>query len=143
MYKKILVISIIVILCIGNVYFYNKSSKLDYAIKIGTPSGTGTTVEKTDFSEALSDKEEANILTFSLMEGISIEKPEVCNNIPTSTIWFNDWNEGVVYYIVNLWEDGDTIIVETDVNSEKPLYKKIDGSIAVEIKKLIDKYTIK
>lgn len=143
MYKKILLALLVALLILGNVYFYNKTEKIDYAIKIGTPSGSGSSVERTDFSKPLSDKDEANALIFSLMDGISIDKPKVCEKLPNSTIWFDDWNIGATYFIVNLWVDENDIIVETNVNSSAPTYKKIIGDRATSINNLINKYKIK
>ncbi|MGL5087233.1 MAG: hypothetical protein ACRC68_16225 [Clostridium sp.] len=149
MYKKILVIILIAILVIGNVYFYNKTKKLDrdikkldYDISIGTPVGSRSSIERTDFVKPLFDREEASRIIFSLMDGISIDKPKVCEKLPDSTIWFNGLDEGVVYYIVNLWVDENTIIVETNVNAPEANYKKIVGNNAIEIKKIIEKYKI-
>lgn len=127
----------------GNVYFYSKTEKLDYSILIGTPSGNGNTVERTDFSKPLSDKDEASEIIFTLMNCDSIDKPKICERLPDSTIWFNSWDVGITYFVVNLWVDGNDIIVESNVNSSTPWYRKITGDRAIGMKNIIEKYKIK
>lgn len=143
MHKKIFFIILTALLVLSSVYFYKKTEKLDYAIRIGTPVGSGSSIDRTDFAKPLSDKGEANILIFSLMDSISIDKPKICEKLPDSTIWFDDWNVGATYFIVNLWVDDNAIIVETDVHSPEPTFKEIVGDRATELKKIIDKYKIK
>lgn len=139
MYKKILVAALIALLFSGNIYFYNKTEKLDYAIRIGTHASRG----EINFNKPLSNREDSNMVIFSLIDGISIEKPTVCEKLPDSTIWIDDWTLGATYLIVNLWVDNDTVIFETGVNSTEPEYKKVDGARGVELKKLLAKYNLK
>lgn len=115
---------------------------MDYSIIIGTISGTNNTLEKIDFSNPLSNKDDANLIIFPLMRAESIEKPEICEGLPDSTIYFNSWNEGVTYSIFYLWFNENNFIIENNVNSETPIYKKITDFDAEEFKKIIDKYKI-
>ncbi|MGL4772979.1 MAG: hypothetical protein ACRC2K_05370 [Clostridium sp.] len=73
----------------------------------------------------------------------SIGKPEACEKLADSTIWFNSWDKGMTYFIVNLWIDGDNVIVESNVNSTTPSYKKITGDRATTLKSIVEKYKIK
>lgn len=140
--KKILLFLLITILVLSNGYLYTKMEKLDYAIVIGTPAVNGNVIERTDFSKPLSDKDDFNTVIFTLIDGQPIDKPEVCQRLADSTIRFNDWDFGVTYYIVNVWFDGNDIIIENNVNSESPNYRKISGSRATELKRIIEKYSI-
>ncbi|MGL5149918.1 MAG: hypothetical protein ACRC7N_05000 [Clostridium sp.] len=142
MYKKILLVLLIAILVSGNVYLYNKMENLDYSIIIGTPYGSSNVVERTDFSKPLSDRDEVNEIIFTLMSGDSIVKPDVCKKLPDSTIWVNDWDIGATYFVVNIWVDGDDIIIESGINSVSPSYKKVTGDRATTLKSIMQKYKI-
>lgn len=75
------------------------------------------------------------------MDAVSIDKPKVCEKIPDLAIWFSDRKEGITYYIVNLWVDENALVIETD--GEQPKYKLIDGSKALELKKILKRYKAK
>lgn len=142
MYRKVLIVIIIVILGLGNIYFYNQSQKLDYAINIGIPITGSDSTTGIKFYEPLTDKEEASLLIFAFMSGISIEKPKICQKSPNFTIWFNDWDKGIMYRQVNMWLDGNSVIIEIDVNADHSEYRQIDGNRAENLKNIIEKYTI-
>ena len=142
MYKKILILIIIIVLGIGNIYFYKQSKKLVYDINIGVPVDVEGETYGIDFYETLSDRDEANLLIFSFMSGVSIEKPKVCEELPKLTVWFSEWEKGITYRQVNMWIDNDKVIIETDVNSEMPNYRMIDGNRAEDLKKIIEKYSV-
>lgn len=149
MYKKILIAIIIIVLGLGNVYFYNKSKKLDYAIRIGTPT-EGYIVKEDgnfpstgiDFYEPLSDRNEANILLFSLLNSVSVEKPKVCETLPNLVVYISEWKNGVTYYQVSMWIDDDTVIIKTDIDDTESKYKAISGTRASDLKNLIEKYDV-
>lgn len=131
--KKILIFISIIILFIGNIYFINKSQKLDYEILIGIPikgENSDTICVNTSKSKPLNNRNEINIIIFSLMNASSIEKPELSKSIPGSTIWSNDSKEGITYYKINLWINENSIIIENE-NETKTEYKKIDNTYSI------------
>ncbi len=141
MVKKILFVIFIALLVLGNIYFYSKTEKLDYAITIGKPVGKyskTTGVDGVVFYEPVTDKGEANLLIFSFMKGVSIDKPKKCENLPDLTVVFNDWEKNIAYYQVNLWVDGDNVVIAND--GPGPEYKMINNGRAVELKKIIERY---
>lgn len=143
MYKKILIVISIALLVLGNIYFYNKTENLDYAITIGVPTGNDYSTMGIDYYEPLTDKDkdEANLLIFSLMDGVSIDKPKVCEELPNVAIMFSDWKNNISYYKVYLWINGNDVVIASD--EFQPKYKIIDDSRAIEIKKIIEKYKVK
>lgn len=143
MYKKVLLVIFIVLLVLGNIYFYNQAKKLDYAITIGKPVGSNYQTMGVNFYEPLSDRDDANLLIFSLMDGVSVDKPKVFEELPNLTVWFNDWEKNTSYYQANLWINENSIIIETNRHGDQPKYKIIDSSKSSELKKLIKKYTVK
>lgn len=140
MYKKILIV-ISIALLLGNIYFYNKTENLDYAITIGVPTGSDYSSMGIDYYEPLTDKDEANLLIFSLMDGVSIDKPKVCKELPNLAIMFSDWKKNISYYKVYLWINGNDVVIASD--ESQPKYKIIDDSRAIEVKKIIEKYKVK
>ena len=140
--KNIVLFLLISLLVLSNGYLYTKIKKLDYAIMIGTQFVDDNAQVKTIFSKPLSDKNEFTTVIFTLMDGQSIDKPEVCEKLADSTIFFNDWDFEVTYCTVNLWFDGNDIIIENNVNSKSPNYRKISGDRATELKRIIEKYSI-
>lgn len=147
MYKKILIAIVIIVLGLGNIYFYNQSKKLDYAIRIGT-TVEGHIVEEDgnypsigfDFYEPLSDRDEANILLFSLLNGVSVEKPKVCETLPNLVVYISDWKNEITYYTASMWIDDDIVIIKIDVDDTE--YKAISGKSASDLKNLIEKYDV-
>ena len=143
MYKKVLLVTFIVLLVLGNIFFYNQTQKLDYSITIGIPimgEGTYPSMGIDFYDEPLSDRNEANLLIFSFMNAVSIDKPKVCEELPNLTVWINDWKNGISYYQVNLWLNENSIIIESDECGEEPKYKIIDGSNVTELKKVFERY---
>ena len=132
-----------VLLSATSLYMYSNYEKVDYAIKIGTPTGSSSLEEKILFNEPLYDKKEANLLIFSLINAKSIDKPKISEKLPNAVISFDDWKEGVNYFKAKLWIDGDNIVVETNDSLVNSDYKLISGSEATDIKKIVEKYHIK
>lgn len=144
MYKKVLIGIVIVLLVCGNIYFYNQSQKLDYRIMMGVPvtgQGDYPSTGINFYDEPLSDRDDANLLILSFMDGVSVDKPKVCEKLPNLTVVFNDWKKNISYYQVNLWIDGDKVIIGTNTHESK--YKIIDSSQAIELKKIIERYPTK
>lgn len=130
--KKILIFISIIILFIGNIYFINKSQKLDYEILIGIPikgENSDTICVNLSKSKPLNNRNEINIIIFSLMNASSIEKSELSKSIRGSTIWINDSKEGITYYKINFWINENSIIIENE-NETKTEYKKLIAHIA-------------
>lgn len=139
MYKKVFIIIVTILLVAGNIYFYNQSKKLDYRITVGKPVGNDYATMGIDlYDKPLSNKDEYNLLIFSLINGTYIEKPEVCEKLPDLQISFNDWEENIEYSIVNFWINEDSVVIE--LNGQKPDYRIIEGSRATDLKKIIERY---
>ncbi|MBS6503730.1 MAG: hypothetical protein KH415_19310 [Clostridium sp.] len=77
----------------------------------------------------MNNRNEINIIIFSLMNASSIEKSELSKSIRGSTIWINDSKEGITYYKINFWINENSIIIENE-NETKTEYKKLIAHIA-------------
>lgn len=145
MYKKVMIAVVIVLLALGNIYFYNKAQKLDYVITVGKPVSeepqSMTVNYAVDYYEDLKDRDEVNLLMFSLMNYEVVDKPKVCDNLPDLAIMISDTRDNMSYYQTNLWIDGDSVVMVT--NGDEPIYKLIDGNRAIELKKIIERYPVK
>ena len=146
MYKKVSIVLLGILLALsvlGNVYFYKQTKKLDYSIMIGKPVGNDYLTTAVDYHETLTDKDsdKATLLIFSLMDGVSIDKPEISENLPNLAIMFSDRRQKIGYYTAKFWVDGDTVIIENSLS--EPKYRLLDGYRAEELKKLIETYKVK
>ena len=54
---------------------------------------------------------------------------------------FSESKENIAYYIVNIWLDGDTVIIGND--GDETDYKIINADRAVELKNIIERYGTK
>ncbi len=138
MFKKVLITLLVILLGLSNIFLYTTRDKMDYDIIIGTPGTEGT-----DLSVPISDKNEASMLIFSLMNSESIAQPEITEDKPDSIIWINDSKEGFSYTTASLWIDGSGIILGTNVDSDYPLYKELSGGRAADMIQIIRKYQTK
>lgn len=138
MFKKVLITILVILLGLSNIFLYTTRDKMDYDIIIGTPGTEGT-----DLSVPISDKNEASMLIFSLMNSESVAPPEITEDKPDSIIWINDSKEGFSYTTVSLWIDGSGIILGTNVDSDYPLYKELSGGRAADMIQIIRKYQTK
>lgn len=138
MFKKVLITVLVILLGLSNIFLYTTRDKMDYDIIIGTPGTEGT-----DLSVPISDKNEASMLIFSLMNSESVAPPEITEDKPDSIIWINDSKEGFSYTTVSLWIDGSGIILGTNVDSDYPLYKELSGGRAADMIQIIRKYQTK
>lgn len=138
MFKKVLITLLVILLGLSNIFLYTTRDKMDYDIIFGTPGTEGT-----DLSVPISDKNEASMLIFSLMNSESIAQPEITEDKPDSIIWINDSKEGFSYTTVSLWIDGSGIILGTNVDSDYPLYKELSGGRAADMIQIIRKYQTK
>ncbi|SCK03386.1 Uncharacterised protein [uncultured Clostridium sp.] len=143
MYKKIGIIVLILVLALGNVYFYTKIDKLDYDIIIGTTVIGENSDIAINFSKSkpISNKDDFNSIVFSLMDSVSIDKPKICENPPDSVITFNDRKDGIQYYTANIWINNNSLIIKS--NGNESTYKIIEADRAQEIIKIIKKYITK
>lgn len=146
MYKKVLIgiLGILLVLsALGNVYFYKQTKKLDYSIIIGKPVGNNSSTMGIHYHETLTDKDsdQATLLIFSLMDGVSIDKPEISKNLPNLAIMFSDRRQNLGFYTAKFWIDGDTVIMENSL--AEPEYRLIDGYRTEELKELIESYKVK
>lgn len=142
MYKKVLLTIAIVLLVFGNIYLSTKTEKLDYDITVGIPvrGEDGSVASNFLNAKPVLDKSESNSLIFYFMDATSIDKPEICENLPNLVIKFNDSKDGIQYYKVNVWIDGNSLIIGT--TGEQPKYKIIDNGREEEILKIIEKYRV-
>ncbi|WP_312653653.1 hypothetical protein [Proteiniclasticum sp.] len=138
MFKKVLITILVILLGLSNIFLYTTRDKMDYDIIIGTPGTEGT-----DLSVPISDKNEASMLIFSLMNSESIAQPEITEDKPDSIIWINDSKEGFSYTTVSLWIDGSGIILGTNVDTDYPLYKELSSGRAADMIQIIRKYQTK
>lgn len=146
MYKKvsIVILGILLVLSVlGNMYFYKQTKKLDYSIMIGKPVESDYSTTAVDYHETLTDKDsdKATLLIFSLMDGVSIDKPEISKSLPNLAIMFSDRRQNLGYYTAKFWIDGDTVIIENSLSESK--YRLLDGHRAEELKNLIESYKVK
>ena len=96
-----------------------------------------------DYYETLTDKDsdKATLLIFSLMDGVSIDKPEISENLPNLSIMFSDRRQNLGFHIAKFWIDDDTVIIENGLSESN--YRILDGHRAEELKKLIETYKVK
>ena len=142
MFKKIATIILVIFLTLSNIFLYSKVNKSDYDIKIGTP-----TVSENDNNLAInfsnfkpiSNKDEFNLITFYLIDAISIDKPQICDNIPNWVITFNNKKDKIQYYTAYIWIDGNSLIIKSN-NEEENDYKIIKDINAETVIKIIEKY---
>ena len=72
---------------------------------------------------------------------VSIDKPEISENLPNLAIMFSDRRQKIGYYTAKFWVDGDTVIIENSLS--EPKYRLLDGHRAEELKQLIETYKVK
>ncbi|GEM_PF-2050944 len=129
MNKKISVLVLVIIFGMFFVYIYGEHNPLDYSVMIGRPvtSENHSMVNGVDFtnSTSLSNKQDINKLIFSLMDAVSIPKPELSENIPDATLWISDSSEGITYYKTNIWIGEKAIVIERDTDIVPHQYKEI------------------
>lgn len=140
MFKKLSLLIIISLLLGSNIYLYTKTEKLDYDILVGTPvKGEDESIGSNFLnSKPISNKDDFNTLIFYLMDATSIDKPKICENLPDSIITFNDWENGIQYYEINIWINKNSLIIGTI--GEESSYKIIENNRAEEILNIIEKY---
>lgn len=121
----------------SNIYFLNKCRKPAHKIRIGTPA-IGKHI---DYSTPLKDKKDAMIIEHELINAKTIEKPAIADEVPNATIIVEDWSNGGIYALGDIWiQDEKVIFTESIWDIE---YNELTGERAKEIKKIILKYTSK
>lgn len=141
--KKILTAILVIVLIISNVYLLYESQKSDYEISIGVPVKGEDDSAAVDYqkSKPLTEKEDRNIVLFSLLQARSIEKPKITEQLADAVIMIGDPQADVSYAQITLWVDESSIIAETG-DGELPDYKEIAGnSYADELRNIIEKQT--
>ena len=130
-------------LLISNAYFIYEPQKSDYEILIGVPVKDEDDSAAVDYqkSKPLTEKEDRNIVLFSLLQARSIEKPKITEQLADAVIMIGDPQADVSYAQITLWVDESSIIAETG-DGELPDYKEIAGnSYADELRNIIEKQT--
>lgn len=141
MKKKSIMIILIITLILNTVYLYTKINKSNYDINIATPvvSENGNTgINYLNF-KPISNEDDFNLITFYIMDADFISKPKICENIPNSIITFYNKQSKIEYYKVNIWINGDSLIIKGD-NERENNYKLIESNRSKDIIKIIEKY---
>jgi len=137
----IILIILIITLILNTIYLYTKFNKSNYDINIATPvvSENGNTgINYLNF-KPISNEDDFNLITFYIMDADFISKPKICENIPNLIITFYNKQSKIEYYKVNIWINGDSLIIKGD-NERENNYKLIESNRSKDIIKIIEKY---
>ncbi len=144
---KAIIPYILVLLLLGsNLYFIlrPRENPIDYQItfaRIGTRTVAGSPEEYFVHSEPLTDKDELDIVIFSLMHGKTVEAPEAVKTPADTSIWITAAQSGIVCIQAKLWLcDGKIIYCLND--DDQPVYRVLDTPYYAEkLTKLAQKYS--
>lgn len=138
---SIVVLSLIIIILLGGcLYFYKESKNLDDSMSIGTPVKS----DQINYSEVISNKDDFRTIQLALINGISIDKPIISDNIPTATIKIDDFERGICFLFADVWFDNDKVIFALGGNEINDVeYKEVSGDFAKTVIKCISKYIVK
>ncbi|CEK34503.1 hypothetical protein UMC2_37141 [[Clostridium] sordellii] len=138
---SIVILSLITIILLAScLYFYKESKNLDDSMSIGTPIKS----DQINYSEVISNKDDFRTIQLALINGISIDKPIISDNIPTAIVKIDDFDQGICFLFADVWFDNNKVIFGLGGNKINDVkYKEISGDFAKTVIECISKYIVK
>lgn len=138
-WKNILICCLVILLILSNIYYLNYSQVIWYEILVGVPAvNEENVVAGTDFSRStpLSNKEQIEMVLFSMLNSNMIPKPAIADNHPDAVIWINDPKGSVTYLRANVWLERDVIVFLIE-NTEHIEYRVVNSTYYASQLKII------